>query len=243
METIAGMLYTVRDALEQAGLRDDISAQADKKNYAERLSRALATVFANRLRRDFDGIIPDEDGSKQESPARTSKGVKKLDVNYSKPELGLGLGISIKTLNFPDGKTKRYTKNYTRIDNELRAEAKDYHQRQPFAVMVAVIFLPMDSCFDSGRNGVSSFGGAVKSFRHRAGRIDPTQEQELFERVFIVLYEPEGSNFGNVMCFDVTRPPPKRGAPKEFLTFEQLVDEIRATYDARNNPPFVWADE
>ena len=54
--------------------------------------------------------------------------------------------MSIKTINFRDATTKRYTKNYTRADGELRAEASDYHERQPYAVMVAVIFLPIDAC-------------------------------------------------------------------------------------------------
>lgn len=84
-------------------------------------------------------------GFGQESRARTGKGLKKLDVNYSTIELGLGLGLSIKTINFRDAKTKRYTKNYTRVDNELRAEAADYHERQPYSVLCAVIFLPFDA--------------------------------------------------------------------------------------------------
>src|SRR5690606_35793072 len=94
------------------------ASRSDKKNYAERLSRHLATAFANALRGEFPGIKPDPDGKGQESNARTAKGVKKLDVNYSTPELGLGLGVSIKTLNYKDASTNRYTKNITRIDNE-----------------------------------------------------------------------------------------------------------------------------
>jgi hypothetical protein len=89
--------------------------------------------LANALRPSFP-ILPDEFGKKQESKARTSKGYKKLDINYSTTELGLGLGVFVKTLNFKDPKSQRYTKNYSRIDNELRAEASDYHERQPYAV-------------------------------------------------------------------------------------------------------------
>ena len=48
-------------------------------------------------------------------------GLKKLDVNHSTPEIGLGLGVSIKTINFLDIKTRRYTKNIKRVDGELRA--------------------------------------------------------------------------------------------------------------------------
>jgi hypothetical protein len=122
----------------------------ERRNYAQRLSEALAVLAANLLRANgaFPGVLPAEDGGGQESRARTGKGVKKLDVNYSTPELGLGLGVSIKTINFRDPKSGRYTKNPTRLDNELRAEALDYHDRQPYSVLVALVFVPRDSCTD-----------------------------------------------------------------------------------------------
>ena len=69
-------------ALDLADPRPETGIQAQKKNYAERLSRAIATVVANALRKDFPGITPDAEGGRQEAPARTSKGLKKLDVNY-----------------------------------------------------------------------------------------------------------------------------------------------------------------
>jgi hypothetical protein len=204
----------------------------------------LATRIANGLRRDFDGITPDEQGKEQESRARTAKGFKKLDVNYSKPEIGLGLGVSIKTLNFRDPKSNRYTKNFTRIDNELRAEAHDYHERQPYAVMVGVVFLPADSCGDGSKREPSSFGQAVRIFRLRRDRGKPTDSAFLFERIFIALYETEGGNRGEVVFFDVTDAPPRSGRPSDdkLLSFEGLVVEIKRTYDARNNPPFEWAE-
>jgi hypothetical protein len=92
--------------------RGATQTRAQKKNYAEALSRLLATRLANGLRPYFDGIIPDAAGRSQESKARTSKGYKKLDVNYSTAELRLGLGVSVKTLNFVDETSQRYTKNY-----------------------------------------------------------------------------------------------------------------------------------
>ena len=129
----------LRAALDLADPRPATGDREQKKNYAERLSRAFATVVANALRTDFPGITPDAEGRRQEAPARTSKGMKKLDVNYSTSELGLGLGVSIKTINFSDKGGSRYTKNFTRADNELRAEAKDYHERQPYSVLVGVV--------------------------------------------------------------------------------------------------------
>jgi len=40
-------------------------------------------------------------------------------------------------MNFRDGTSRRYTKNSRRIDNELRNEASDIHDRQPYAVLTA----------------------------------------------------------------------------------------------------------
>jgi hypothetical protein len=239
-------IYNFSDALDGAEPRPAPDAsQSAKKNYAERLSRHTSTLFANRLRDVFPSILPTELGLFQESRARSAKGVKKLDVNYSTTELGLGLGVSIKTLNFRDPTTNRYTKNYTRIDNELRAEAMDYHTRQPFAVLVGVVFLPADACGDgSEKDGTSSFGAAVQSFRPRGGRRSPTDDHELFESVYIGLYEYEGEHRGSVEFFDVATAPTKRGRPKVGLfSLDDLVRRIIAEYDARNSPPFQWADE
>lgn len=232
---------TILVELAEAGDRSTVKTQADKKNYAERLSRALAQRFANALRPHFEGILPDSSGKGQESKARSAKGYKKLDVNYSTPELGLGLGVSIKTINFVDPKSKRYTKNYTRVDAELRAEATDYHDRQPYSVMVAVIFLPLDFC-DDGGNAPSSFGQSVQIFRFRGGRTEPTDPSMLFERVFIGLYDTAESTFGNVGFFDVMSAPPKHGRPKQLLTWQELVAAVVGAYDARNRPSFQWAD-
>lgn len=230
--------------LSWAGLREATAAgtAVAKKNYAEGLSRALAQRFADALRHDFPGILPDTQGRGQESRARTGKGLKKLDVNYSTIELGLGLGVSIKTINFRDAKTRRYTKNYTRVDNELRAEAADYHERQPYAVLCAVIFLPSDACNDGSSAAPSSFGQAVQIFRYRAGRERPADDSTLFERILIGLYDAEGDAFGRVAFFDVTNAPPRLGRPPELLNFRQAIEAIAATYDQRNKTTFVWAE-
>lgn len=239
-------MRTFREAFRAAGPRPTDGEQKAKKNYAEALSRHLATLFASLLRNDFPGVTPDESGIGQEAPARTAKGTKKLDVNYSTPELGLGLGVSIKTLNFRDPKSGRYTKNYTRIDNELRAEALDYHERQPWAVLAAVLFLPVDACDDfnpKAKEASSSFGQAVKIFRYRANRALPTEAGQLFERVFVALYAIDDDDPWDVRFFDVMQAPPRSGRPVNTLSLEEAVAEIVRTYDARNNPPFVWAGE
>lgn len=255
---------TFRSALDLADPRPSAltGTRDEKKNYAQRLSHQIAILIADHLRHQFPTILPDSQGRGSESRARTAKGVKKLDVNYSTPELGLGLGVSVKTINFPDLKKKktkdadgtvrqevvlgRYTKNYTRADNELRAEAQDYHLRQPYAVMVAVIFIPADSMRQQeeqtrpSEGRYSSFAQAVRVFRHRAGRKSPKDLEELFERVFLGAYEHEGEARGDVWFFDVMEKPKRFGAPRKTLTFEEMIQEIIRTFDERNNPPFEW---
>jgi hypothetical protein len=239
-------------ALDYAEPRPAPTATSGKGPYATRLSNAIAVLVANRLRPDFPGVLPNPDGSGAESRARTSRGFKKLDVNYSTPELGLALGVSIKTVNYRDSGTRRYTKNYSRNDNELRAEATDYHKRQPFSVLAAVLFLPIDACDDAGEGtgvdagqGISSFGAVVRYFRdRRAPRAEPDDDPDLFEAFFIGLYEHDGESRGDVLFFDVTSPPPRNRRPgkDEGLTLDQVIARIRTIYDARNNPPFEWSE-
>ncbi len=218
------------------------TAQGGKKNFGENLSRHVASKFAAALAGWFPGILPDAQGKGHESRARTSKGYKKLDVNYSTPELGLGLGVSIKTINSVDQKSKRYTKNYTRVDAELRAEAADYHERQPYSTMVAVILLPMEACADGSTDDPSSFGAAVRLFRNRAGRKSASDSHMLFERVFVGLYGTGSSDFGSTLFVDVLSPPPWRGLPAAPISFDKVIREIVREYDERNNPPFEWED-
>lgn len=239
----------MRSALEYAGPRPTDSG---KGPYGTKLSDALAMVVAGGLRSPFPGILPKADGTGGESRARTAKGFKKLDVNYSTPELGMALGVSIKTINYRDPGTKRYTKNYSRVDNELRAEAMDYHQRQPFAVLAGLLFLPFDACDDAGvegttpeENGVSSFGSSVKYFRNRITRARPEDPADLFERFFIGLHEADGATRGHLVFYDVARDrPPRNRRPvsKETLSLPEVLEQIRKTYDDRNNPPFDFSD-
>jgi hypothetical protein len=233
-------------------VRSSPAEQFQKKNFAQRLSDELALKIANGLRPAFPGILPvagsASTGSESkaivglESLARSLKGVKRLDVNFSTLQLGLGLGVSIKTLNFRDPKSKRYTKNVTRIDNELRAEASDYHERQPHAVLVGLVFLPADSVNETP---ISSFGHAAQSYRFRTGRSSHTDSPALFERLYIALYEAsDTATLGSVICFDVANSPPKTGLPKteHRLTLQLVLEQCVVAFYDRNTPRQLWAD-
>ena len=116
--------YPLRGAFDRAEPRPDPDAdRAEKKNYAERLSRELAKVVAGALRDEYPRITPTSDGRDQESPAAGEGGKKRLDVKVWDDRAGLILSISIKTYSFQDYSKKserlgRFTKNILRNDHE-----------------------------------------------------------------------------------------------------------------------------
>ena len=181
--------------------------------------------------------------------------MKRLDDNYSTPELGLGLGVSVKTTNFPDKSKKSafYTHNLTRIDGELRAEAMDHHERQPYSVLVGILFLPWAACDDHRPGGQSqgaqgsSFCLAVNHFRKRSGRKDPVGMISRFERFYVALYDGGDPGVLPTRFFDVDddKAPPRarRLRDDEGLSFDQLCDAIRNAFEDRNRSKFTALDD
>lgn len=208
--------------------------RADKKNYAEKLSRELALTFAGRLRLRFPSarVTPRADGSAQEFKIGGNLDAKKTDVAVWDDRAGLVLGVSIKTITARDQKTQRYTKNVLRNDMELRDEADKLHRRQPWAVLAALIFLPEDSTWDGrGEATLSSFAHAVFSFRKRAGRDAAHAARfDTFEQVYIGLFDHEG----RVGFFDVTEAPPRNQIPAQLLSLSELLERMEAGVQQRH---------
>jgi len=240
--------HPLSDALRAAAPRPEPDASAaEKKNYAERLSRALAETMADALRTrpTFRKITP-EKGRGHEIATRSADGKKKLDVRLVNDELGLVFTLSIKTYTFQDysptsGQFGRYQKNVLRNDHELRGEADVIHRRQPYAVMVAIMFMHEGATTDGG-NKHSSFAHAVFTLRKRAGRVSPHDPRpDRFEKVFIGLFNPT-SPAGDVVFFDVENAPPKDGMPQRRLTLAELVDGIESLVIERNEVGYVYED-
>lgn len=126
-------LFGLAQVLAVSAPRPESTDPTGTKNaYATRFANQMARCLANGLRADFQGILPTESGGGFESPAIAVRGPKRLDINYSTPQLGLGLGISLKAVHFREAKgSKGYTHNLKRNDEELRVEAsgtmKDNH--------------------------------------------------------------------------------------------------------------------
>jgi len=247
--TSTGPIRTLRDVLNAAEPRPpDVAASPaerhrlseEKRTYATRFADKMAICIANGLRERFPGILPDESGRGVESPAQSVRGPKKLDVNYSTPQLGLGFGISLKSVHFREKPYRGFIHNMKRNDEELRTEASGYHQRQPYAVMIAVVFLPSDACDDASLRHPSSFGSWVKYLRPLAQRHAPHDDIARYERVFVGLYHRGGEE---MQFFDVENPPPRIGRPRNLLTYYEFLDEIEKTYLRRNASEFEWAEE
>lgn len=230
-----------RRVLDHAGSRPTPqSLSVEKNQYAMKFADAMAIFVANGLRKHFPGIKPDEHGKGVESPAQAVRGLKKLDVNFGTPQAGLGLGVSLKSVHVRDKKmTSRFIHNMKRNDEELRVEATGYHQRQPFAVLVAIMVLPIEACHDGDFKRPSSFGKWVEYLWPLTGRNETRDAPERFEMVFVGLYDFETAE---LLFFDVRTPPPKEGRPasEKLLTFDQLVEEIVEFYNRRNGKDFRW---
>jgi hypothetical protein len=244
------------DALNKSDPRPNaFDTRERKKSYSEKLSNCIAVLIANRLRAtgQFKGeILPARDGRGRETPIASGSfnKPKKTDVNYSTLS-GLELLVSIKTLGFRDvvknartaeQRLGRYTKNMVRNDHELRAEAMDFHERFPFAVLVAVFFIPRDAC-DDAQADKSSFAHAVMTFRARAGRNRPDEPAQMIELIFIGIYDWEGENRGRVQFFDVMDAPRKRGTPSKLIDLDDVIKRVVAVYGLRNRLYIPWEED
>src|SRR5690606_6581661 len=123
---------------------------------------------------------------------------------------------SLKSVHFSENASYRFHHNCKRNDEELRVEAAGYHQRQPYAVLVAIVVLPFEACEDADARP-SSFGKWVQYLWPLAGRSDPHGDPGHFEHVFVALYAPDPAR-NEVVFFDVTTPPPKAGRPAKTLS-------------------------
>lgn len=239
-EVIARTCTEISDHLRTLSLPEEYLVfleigRAPKRNFAQRLSGALAQKIADALRPTFPGIYPDASGRGHEREQQGAEGLKKLDVIYATQQAGLRLSISIKTINFKDEKTKRYTKNIKRADGELRAEASDCHKYNPYALLVGIVFFPIEAASD-GIGGRSSLKHGWDVFRRRSSRKSNEDDPSLFESIFLGVYDTSVERFGEVRFFKVTTEPPDRGLPEKMSTFAEVITAIISDFNTRQRP-------
>jgi hypothetical protein len=222
--------------LKGSGSRpNDTANSTEKIQYAVRFADKAAESLARDLAPFMAGIH-----ATTKRTAVAARGKKQLDVNFSTPNLGLALGISLKSVHLREGKgAARYTHNMKRNEEELRIEASGYHKRQPYAVMIGVLFLPADSCTDGKKDNPSSFGSWVRHLRPFCGRTSPKDDEDLFEKLYVALYDPAGTD---IRFFDVETDPPRNAYPQATLEYGAFLQAVYHLYLARNSADFRWAD-
>jgi hypothetical protein len=111
--------------------------------------------------------------------------------------------------------------------------------RQPYAVLVSVLFLPFESCDDGS---TSSFAKWAEYLWPLKGRCEPEDPPDRFELVFVALYDRAGSTLGfyevggSVGC-------PRQGRPTSLMTFDQVLERLRTVYNQRNGRDFFFEGE
>jgi hypothetical protein len=214
-------------AIRKAGLRpSDNAGRSEKKNYAERLSNRVALELAARLRNlGVTNCQPDPAGGRERQFAG-GIGAKKVDVSFATVEDGLILGISVKSISFPDARTRNYQKNLTNRRGDLLAEATTLHQRFPYAVLGGLFLFDEGAARDGTRRRPSTFLTAHEYFRAFDRRGSQANAVEKFEALGIVLYravKPISFRY-----FEVGQP----DAPMDLDTFfQRLLDRV-----AERNP-------
>ncbi len=231
------VLAQTRDEVQAAAAKAEESGKSFKQdlNFAIAFAKYMGIEVAQALEPRFPGIVSGE------KPSRAVRGMKRVDVKYSTPEAGLGLALSFKSVHFGErgGGNTRFTHNTKRNDEELRVEATGHHLRQPYAVMVAVVFLPFESCEDGEQ---SSFASWVEYLWPLKGRDEPEDPPDRFELVFMGLYARDGSELGFYQVGgDV--PCPRQGRPKRLLGLDEFLGLIGRTYDRRNGLDFFFEGE
>lgn len=105
--------------------------------------------------------------------------------------------------------------------------------------MVAVVFLPFESCEDVSK---SSFASWVEYLWSLKGRVEPEDPPDRYELVFMGLYARDASDLGFYEVGGAV-PCPRRGRPRRLLTLAEFLGRIRDTYDRRNGLDFVFEEE
>lgn len=219
-------------ALRSAGDKPADNASAPtKKAYSEKISNVSALAIAEELRlRGLNDARPAPPGELDMSGAERRMaggiGAKKVDVTWATPEAGLLLGISIKTINFRDKKTRNFQKNLTNRRGDMLFEAVTLHRRFPYAVLGGLFFLDQGAAEDETDRRRSTFLNAHSRFRLFTGRDDPGGRDEQYERLYIVLLDAS-SSYANVEVFRV-------GETQTSVSMSHAIDDLLSVTAIRN---------
>jgi hypothetical protein len=226
----------LRAPIEKVGARPPASTdRAGKKRYSELVSNAMALTVAGELtKRGLEGVMPS--GSRKGSKGAERRiagglGDKKVDVTYATERSGLILAVSIKTISFPDEKTKNYQKNLQNRKGDMVFEVTTLHKRFPYAVVGGLFFLYEDAREDNvGRARISTFDRAHQVFKVFNHRIDQRDEESKFEYLAIGLYHSTPARFSLS----------EAGVPTSEVSFDEFISALPMRVAERNPENYVY---
>lgn len=195
-------------AIKAAGPKPpDDAPQGQKNPWVGKLSNSLALAFADELRhRGMAEARPAGPGdiglSGAERRLAGGIGAKRVDVTWATEESGLLLACSVKTIMFRDARSGNYQKNLTNRRGDLTVEAVTLHRRFPYAVLSGWLFLNAQAADDYTDKRRSTFENAFPRLRLFTGRQDPAGREEQFERLYLLLVDPNPFN-PKIDCYHV----------------------------------------
>ena len=208
----------------------DDAAQAAKKRYSELVSQQVALALGAELRqRGLKEARPFGSGTDAGAERRMAGGLgaKKVDVTWATEESGLLLGISVKTINFRDSKTRNFQKNLVNRRGDMLMEAVTLHRRFPYAVLAGFFFLDSEAANDGTDKRRSTFLNAHARLQLFTGRNDPADREEQFERFYLILLDSA----------QLSLRPFQVGVPDRELALEDMLDDLLGLV-AQRNPDF-----
>jgi len=165
-----------------------------KQAYSQQMSTAIALAFADDLRtRGMKDARPAPPGivglSGAEKRLAGGIGAKRVDVTWATEESGLVLGLSVKTINWRDGRTHNYQKNLINRRGDMLVEAMTLHRRFPYAVLAGFLFMDWGADDDHTGQRRSTWDNAHARLHLFTRRPDPSGREEQFERLYLALVD------------------------------------------------------
>lgn len=215
----------------------DTAPREPKHKYSQKVSEVLAVAIGRELRqRGMKEARPASPGELDSSGAERRMaggiGAKKVDVTWATEESGLLLGISIKSINFRDKRSKNFQKNLTNRRGDMLFEGVTLHRRFPYAVLAGFFFLDKGALTDGTAKRRSTFENAHSRLKLFTGRNDPAGRDEQYERLYVVSMEATPF-MSSAQVYEA-------GRPERPVTFAEVLDDIIALV-AERNPDFYEA--
>ncbi len=209
----------------------DTAVASVKKRYSEKMSEVVAQALAEELRRrGMSESRPAPPGAVGLSGAERRLaggiGAKKVDVTWATEESGLLLALSVKTINFRDGRSGNFQKNLTNRRADMLIEAVTLHRRFPYAVLCGLLFLDAGAGTDGTKARRSTSLNAHQRLRLFTGRSDPAGRDEQFERLYLILVDANP--------FTPTYEVHEVGRPEQAVDLSTALDQVIELVAERN---------